>query len=57
MRAARLLAAAVLVARGLARDVDEAEARLRSARPSVHLHAAQRAMVTRFAEELRAGRM
>jgi protein-tyrosine phosphatase len=52
-----MFAAAVLVARGLARNVDEAEAQLRSARPSVHLHAAQRAMVTRFAEELRAGRV
>ncbi|UJR79765.1 dual specificity protein phosphatase family protein [Sandaracinus amylolyticus] len=47
-------AAALLIARGQAGDVDEAEAKLREARPTVHLHRGQRAMVQRFAEELRA---
>jgi protein-tyrosine phosphatase len=44
-------AAALLIARGQARGVDEAEALLRAARPTVHLHRAQRALVQRFAEE------
>lgn len=47
-------AAAVLIARGQARDVEEAEARLRAARPAVHLHVGQRALVRRFTDELRA---
>jgi protein-tyrosine phosphatase len=45
------VAAAVLIARGLAKDVDEAQAQLRAARPKVWLHPGQRAHVTRFAEE------
>jgi hypothetical protein len=47
-------AAAILIARGEARDVGEAEARLRIARPAVRLHAAQRALVERFTAQLRA---
>lgn len=47
-------AAAVLIARGQAREVGEAEAKLREARPTVHLHRGQRAMVQRFADELHA---
>lgn len=39
------LAAALLIARGLAHDVDEAEAILQKARPGVHLHPKQRAVV------------
>lgn len=49
-------AAALLIARGLARDVGEAEASLRSSRPLVHLHRGQRAMVARFAGELEVAR-
>ncbi len=47
-------AAALLIARGHARSVDEAEALLRGKRPRVRLHGAQRAMVERFASELAA---
>lgn len=39
------LAACVLIRRGLAHDVHEAQARLRASRPSVRLHRAQRARV------------
>lgn len=46
-------AAAILIARGEASEVDEAEAKLRATRPTVHLHRGQRAMVQRFADELR----
>jgi protein-tyrosine phosphatase len=42
------LAAALLIARGTAADVDEAEATLRKARPSVRLTPAQRAWVARL---------
>jgi hypothetical protein len=42
------VAAALLIARGLARDVDDAVARLRAVRPGVHLHGAQRAAVARL---------
>lgn len=49
-------AAALLIARGRAGDVESAEAMLRAARPTVRLHGAQRAMVRRFADELRASR-
>ncbi len=48
------VAAAVLVARGLATDVDDAQAKLRAARPKVWLHPGQRAHVIRFASERRA---
>ena len=47
------VAAAVLIARGLAGDVDDAQAQLRAARPKVWLHPGQRAHVIRFAEEHR----
>jgi hypothetical protein len=42
-------AAALLTARGLARDAAEAEALLQRARPLVHLHREQRALVDSFA--------
>ncbi len=42
-------AAALVVARGLARDASEAEALLKRARPLVHLHREQRELVDRFA--------
>jgi protein-tyrosine phosphatase len=42
------LAAALLIARGTAADVDQAEATLRKARPSVRLNPAQRAWVARL---------
>lgn len=45
------VAAAVLIARGLATDVDDAQAQLRAARPKVWLHPGQRAHVMRFAQE------
>ena len=45
-------AAALLIARGLARDVDEAEGALKRARPLVHLHRQQRELVSRFARTL-----
>lgn len=47
-------AAALLIARGQANDVDDAEATLRAARPAVRLHRPQRTLVRRFAEEQRA---
>lgn len=47
-------AAALLVARGAARNAEEAEAILRSKRPRVKLHAVQREHVDRLAAELRA---
>lgn len=50
------VAAAVLIARGLASDVDDAQAQLRAARPKVWLHPGQRAHVMRFAEARRSGR-
>jgi hypothetical protein len=43
--------AAVLVARGLAQGVADAERLLKKARPKVHLHPGQRAHVARFASE------
>jgi len=46
-------AAALLVARGRAADATEAEALLKRARPLVHLHREQRALVDRFAAALR----
>lgn len=45
------VAAAILVARGLASNVDDAQAMLQRARPKVFLHPGQRAHVARFAEE------
>lgn len=45
------VAAAVLIARGLAPDVEAAEKMLRAARPKVWLHPGQRAHVTRYARE------
>jgi hypothetical protein len=48
------VAAAILVARGLAADVESAERTLRAVRPNVRLHPGQRAHVARFATE-RAG--
>lgn len=47
------VAAAVLIARGLARDADEAQAVMARARPSVNLNAAQRAWVNRVAAAMR----
>ena len=47
------LAAALLIARGAAGDVDEAEAVLRRARPTVRLNAMQRAWVTRITRQPR----
>lgn len=47
---AAMVAAALLIRRGLARDVDEALEQLRSHRPSVHLHRCQRAAVERVIE-------
>jgi hypothetical protein len=47
-------AAALLTARGLARDAAEAEAILKRSRPLVHLHREQRALVDRFASSRRA---
>lgn len=44
------VATALLVARGLARDVDDAVAKLKAVRPGVHLHRGQRAAVMRWAE-------
>ena len=44
------LAAALVVARALASDAKSAEAHLKRARPLVHLHREQRALVDRFAE-------
>ena len=44
------LAAALVVARALAIDAKSAEAHLKLARPLVHLHREQRALVDRFAE-------
>lgn len=46
------VAAAVLIARELATDVDDAEKKLRAARPKVWLHPGQRAHVMRYASEL-----
>jgi hypothetical protein len=46
------LAAAVLVLRGHARDGAAAEERLKRARPLVHLHRPQRALVDRLASEV-----
>lgn len=43
------VAAALLIRRGLAADVDQAVRALASARPGVHLHAVQRAAVERLA--------
>lgn len=43
------VAAALLIRRGLAADVDEAVKTLRAVRPGVHLHGAQRAAVMRLA--------
>lgn len=48
------LAAALLVARSLAFDAESAEARLKRARPLVHLHREQRALVDRFAQARKA---
>ncbi len=48
-------AAALLVARGRARDARSAEACLKEARPLVHLHREQRELVDRFARSLRDG--
>lgn len=48
-------AAALLVARGVARDASEAEAALKLVRPLVHLHREQREVVDRFARSLAAG--
>jgi protein-tyrosine phosphatase len=45
---AAAFASALLVARGLAQDVAEAEKRLRAVRPGVRLHEVQRALVTRY---------
>lgn len=45
--------AAILVARGLAADVEDAERRLKQARPKVHLHPGQRTHVARFVRERR----
>jgi hypothetical protein len=42
---AAAFAAALLLARGLARNVDDAEQQLKRARPGVHLHPVQRALV------------
>ena len=44
------LAAAIVVARSLADDAKGAEAHLKRARPLVHLHREQRALVDRFAQ-------
>lgn len=44
-------AAALIIRRGLARDVDEAVALMKRARPGVHLHAGQRSVVARLASE------
>ncbi|HVN42503.1 MAG TPA: hypothetical protein VMT50_06935, partial [Steroidobacteraceae bacterium] len=49
------VAAALLLARGLAQTPEEAEERLRAARPYVKLTARQRALLTRVAPSLRAG--
>lgn len=46
-------AAALLIAKGSAHDVNGAVAMLVAARPAVHLHRAQRALVQRFVDELR----
>lgn len=48
-------AAAVLIARRQAHDVNAAEAAMRTVRPTVHLHRGQRALVERFTRELREG--
>jgi hypothetical protein len=45
------VAAAVLIARDLATDVDDAERKLREKRPKVWLHPGQRAHVSRYAKE------
>jgi len=45
------VAAALMIRRGLARDVDEAVERMRAARPGVHLHPVQRAAVAALAYE------
>jgi protein-tyrosine phosphatase len=47
--------AALLLRKGLARDVDEAEAMMRHVRPGVALSRSQRRAVERFAERLRQG--
>lgn len=47
------LAAAVLIARGLAADAAEAEALIAKSRPGIRLNAAQRAWVSRVAVSLR----
>jgi protein-tyrosine phosphatase len=47
-----MVAAALLVLRGHAQDVAEAEQMLKRARPGVHLHAAQSALITRQCAEL-----
>ena len=49
-----MLAAALLVLRGHACDVDAAERRIAALRPGVKLHAAQRALITRCCATLRA---
>lgn len=43
------VAAALLIRRGLARDVDDAIAKLQAVRPRVHLHGVQRAALLRLA--------
>lgn len=43
------LTAALLIARGLAADADDAIDKLRAIRPTVHLHGSQRALLERFA--------
>jgi protein-tyrosine phosphatase len=48
-----MVAAALLVLRGHAQDVAEAEAQLKRARPGVHLHPAQSALIDRQCAELR----
>lgn len=48
-------AAALLVARGIATDVEDAEARLRARRPAVHLHRGQKQLVQRFTQQLASG--
>lgn len=46
-----LVGAAVLMARGLARDPKQAEELLRKARPGIHLNRRQRALLQHFAEQ------
>ncbi len=50
------LVAALLLARGAAKSVDEAVATVRKARPGVRLNAQQKALLTRVDEELNVSR-